>query len=384
MSRSRPGLFTVLCLALLFGLSTAVLAVPVLTLQRAVEDPDVWVRFTDKPSNYSPHHPSKGYFGDAIGVVVWNSHDYPIRVTARVGDVLIGRGHNKQNLVVTKPLILDVPSGGKAHKDGVYTACIDAHEGAPEAGSYFDVGPNMSEWNAAEADLLIRRLLPQINKEQLWERGLAQSAIWKLTDNSLQSNVDEARKLLIRAGIDPDQRYLGFLHPSSPDPDAADDTARYFPGSELGVPIRPSPELSVTLTWDAEADLDLQVTEPSGEMIYSDHPTSGSGGLLDQASGCPGEAPNTRINGNQIGFRLAEQEHANWYTPPYGTYMLEINYRATCGNEGSTTWHVFVEIGNEKKEFSGTVGPGMTILVDQFRVDCLLLLPINIEGDDML
>ena len=287
MSRYKSGLCTVLCLALLFGLSIAVLAaVPVLTLQGAAQDPDVWVRFTDKPSNYNQDHPTNGYFGDAVGIVVWNSHDYPIRVTARVGDVLVGKGHNKQNLVVTKPLILDAPAGGKDSKDGLYTACIDAHRGAPQEAGYFDVGPNIAEWDAAEADLLIRCLLPQINKEQLWERGLAQSAIWKLTDNYLESNVDDARRLLMRAGIDPDQRYQRFLHPLNPNPDTADDTARYFSGSDLGLPIVRTPGLAVTLTWSGEADLDLLITEPSGEMVYSDHPTSGSGGLLDQACDC--------------------------------------------------------------------------------------------------
>jgi hypothetical protein len=375
-----------LCLALLFGLSIAVLAaVPVLTLQGAAEDPDVWVRFTDKPSNYKQDHPTNGYFGDAVGIVVWNSHDYPIRVTARVGDVLIGRGHAKQNLVVTKPLILDVPAEGKDHRDGLYTACIDAHKSAPEEGDYFDVGPNISEWNVAEAELLIRRLLPQVNKEQLWERGEAQSAVWQLTDNYLQSNVHEARALLVRADADPDRDCVGFPHPSNPDPNTADDTARYFSGPDLGIPMRPSPELSVSLTWEESADLDLHIIEPSGDEIYSDHPTSGSGGLLDQVSDCPGEALGTRIgevSDYTIRLRLPfrRQEHAYWYAPPYGTYTVELSYRATCGeSRGTAAWHVVIEIGNEKREFSGTIGSGVTVLVDQFTVGGYFM-PMNMRN----
>ena len=356
MSRSRLWMYISLWSILLIGLSIAALATPVFTLQQAAADPNVWVRFTDKPTRYSS---TKGYFGDSVGILVANLHDFRIRVTARVGDVLIGRGHNKQNLVVTKPLILDVPAGGKAHRDGIYTACIDAHRGAPEAGSYFDVGPNISEWDNVEADMLIRLFLPRVNKEGLWAWGPVQSAVWKLSDNSLQSNVDEARTLLVEAGINPGQDYRGFPHPPNPHPDTVDDAARYFSGPELGIPVRPSgPELAVTLTWEGQADLDLQVTEPSGEVIYSDHPTSGSGGILDQTSECG-----------------TTREHAYWYAPPYGAYMVEINYRVPCGNGGSAKWHVVIEIRGDRKEFNGTIGPGMTILVDQVTIPLPIILP---------
>ena len=355
----------VLSFMLLAVASTVTLAVPVFTLQQAAADPNIWVRFTDKPISYSS---TKGYFGDSVGITVANFHDYKIRVTARVGDVLIWRGHNKQNLVVTKPLILDVPAKSKAHRDGIYTACIDAHRSAPEPGSYFDVGPNISEWNNLEADMLIRRLLPQISKAGLWTWGPAQSAIWKLSDNSLQSNVDEARNLLVAAGIDPGQDYRGFPHPLNPDPNTADDAARYFSGHELGIPTRPSgPELAVTLTWEGKADLDLHVTEPSGEMIYANHPTSGSGGILDQAFDCS--------NGDWIIISSTRREHAYWYAPPYGTYMVEINYRTPCGNGGSAKWHVVIEIRGDKKEFNGTIGPGMTILVDQVTIASFIIVP---------
>jgi len=75
------------------------------------------------------------------------------------------------------------------------------------------------------------------------------------------------------------------------------------------------------------------------------------------------------------------REHACWYTPPpYGTYTIEINYHATCDQRGSTTWYVVIEIGNEEREFSGTISPGLTVLVDQFRVACLLILPSEVHG----
>ncbi len=371
MSRLKSLVTIVLWIAMLAGLSAAVLATPVLTLQQAAEDPDVWVRFTDKSQT---HRLTRGYFGDAVGITVANFHDYPIRVTARVGDVLIGKAHKKQNLVVTKPLIIDVTAGGKTQKDGIYTACLDAHEDGPEPGSYFDIGPNISRWANEEAELLARRLLPQINEERIWEEGYAQSAIWKLTDNYLPHDAHAARDLLRRAGIDPDQDCLGFQH-LNPSPETPDDAARYFSGP---IPMRPiRPGLAVLLTWEESADLDLHIIEPSGEEIYSDHPTSGSGGLLDQTAGCNdwiGEAP---VIGNSRG----RGEHAYWYAPPYGTYTIEINYRAPCDQGGSTTWHVVIEIGNEKREFSGTIGSGMTVLVDQFTVSHVFI-PVEPPGSD--
>lgn len=38
----------------------------------------------------------------------------------------------------------------------------------------------------------------------------------------------------------------------------------------------------VTVTWDSDDDLDLAVTDPSGETIWYQHTTSASGGVLDR------------------------------------------------------------------------------------------------------
>ncbi|MFA5328398.1 MAG: hypothetical protein WC384_11455 [Prolixibacteraceae bacterium] len=40
-------------------------------------------------------------------------------------------------------------------------------------------------------------------------------------------------------------------------------------------------DIQITLTWDNGADLDLHVTDPSGEEIWWDEPYSSSGGILD-------------------------------------------------------------------------------------------------------
>lgn len=341
-----------------------VLALQVLTLQQAASemDPDVSVEFTDKPDNYDQ---TRGYFGDSVGVVVRNFHDYPIRVTARVGDVLIGRGHGKQNLVVTKPLILDVGARDHNSADGVYTACIDAVLGPPPAGGFFDIGPNIAEWDYEEAHLLMQ-LLQQINQEGIWEKAEVQKAIWKITSNCADS-YPPTRALLERAGIDPDRDYVGLPHPANPDPDTVGHDARCFTAEELGIRLRPQPDLVITLSWEGEADLDLWVTEPSGEKIYSDHPTSGSGGILDQVSGC-GVTVSTVV-GDMVVFAAPERrEHTYWYVPPYGTYTVEINYREACWDGGTATWRVTVEVGDDERQFTGTIEPNTVMLVDQFTI----------------
>lgn len=50
--------------------------------------------------------------------------------------------------------------------------------------------------------------------------------------------------------------------------------------------------VEVKLTWDNEADLDLMVTEPSGERIWFGSPNSSSGGRLD-GDDRDGEGPET-------------------------------------------------------------------------------------------
>ena len=82
--------------------------------------------------------------------------------------------------------------------------------------------------------------------------------------------------------------------------------------------------------------------------------------------------------GDAIRFSPMKQEHAYWYAPPHGIYTVEISCRATCGNGGSATWHVVIDIDNEKTEFSGTIKPGEIALVGQFEVSSWLMRPIDI------
>ncbi len=49
----------------------------------------------------------------------------------------------------------------------------------------------------------------------------------------------------------------------------------------LGADARTDADLDVSMAWNSLSDLDLQVRDPSGEMIYAWHPRSKSGGQMD-------------------------------------------------------------------------------------------------------
>lgn len=88
--------------------------------------------------------------------------------------------------------------------------------------------------------------------------------------------------------------------------------------------------LQFTLAWDAEVDLDLYVTEPSGDVLFfnHEHRRSDGGGRMDQdARGqCRPEQAHTRV------------ENVVWkQAPAAGEYLAEIHYFSPCGPNGPVT-----------------------------------------------
>ncbi len=97
----------------------------------------------------------------------------------------------------------------------------------------------------------------------------------------------------------------------------------------LGVPNNGQPdysvgtgEVQVTLNWNATVDLDLHVTEPSGEQIYYDHPYSGTNGQLDLDNRCSN-------------FVTGRPENIFW--PPAGSggapsghYLVQVAWYDNC------------------------------------------------------
>ena len=339
----------IICLMLLVILPTVINAgaVRVFTLQQAVADPNIKITLKSKPGG--------GYFGDDVTIVVKNNYSEDIQVTARVGDVLLDKDKSDQNLVVIKRLVLRVPAGQTRQADGIWTACIDAHQSPPDGGDLFDVTDNVRDWTIDSAQMLYR-LLEIIDERELYADDDAQDAIWKITDNDPPGS--GARELLEAAGIDPDQDITDFPHPETPYSGTSETES--VSASEMGIRTGPHRgKVTVTLTWDSTADLDLHVIDPYGEEIYYDHPTSESGGMLDYDDRCDDHGPDGQPGG---------PENIYWDNPPEETYTVEINYYEECQGEGTTHWWVRILIDGHEENFDGTISPeDGTILVTTFE-----------------
>ncbi len=114
-----------------------------------------------------------------------------------------------------------------------------------------------------------------------------------------------------------------------------DDCDGHIDGAECGYATGP---LQVTATWNSGADLDLYVTDPSGEMVSFQRRRSASGAHLDHAArGAGTEQPQPRIES------LVFEER-----PPPGEYHVELHYLFECEtNAGSATATISLSVAGE-------------------------------------
>jgi uncharacterized protein YfaP (DUF2135 family) len=107
-------------------------------------------------------------------------------------------------------------------------------------------------------------------------------------------------------------------------------------------------DVQVSVAWDSPTDVDLRVTDPSGEQVYFGNLQAESGGFLDLDSN-----PACNIDG-------INNENIVWPTgeAPSGSYKVSLDYWSDCG-EAETNWVVTVQSqGQEPQIFSGTfTGP---------------------------
>ncbi len=119
----------------------------------------------------------------------------------------------------------------------------------------------------------------------------------------------------------------------------------------LGVPTTvPTPQtgggLQIILSWTAPADLDLQVQEPDGTLIYYNEPHSPTGGEFES-------------NGNDFCRNISANpsESVTWATaPPSGQYQISIHYFDGCGYTGPVEFTItIIENAQVVDVVSGTV-----------------------------
>jgi hypothetical protein len=107
----------------------------------------------------------------------------------------------------------------------------------------------------------------------------------------------------------------------------------------------PAGSIQVTLQWFTNADLQLQVRDPSGATVFDDEATIASGGILDQTRvgnrGCEPAAttPTTYIY---------------WPTtriPPTGTYEVEVWFQDDCDDPTPVSFSLSVVVNGQTLKF---------------------------------
>jgi hypothetical protein len=101
-------------------------------------------------------------------------------------------------------------------------------------------------------------------------------------------------------------------------------------------------EVQVSISWDADSDVDLHVEDPNGDEVYWDNLAVDSGGELDLDSNADCELDHKR------------NENITWNKAPAGTYVVRVDYYRSC-DIAKTNWVVTVRVnGQPTKTYTGT------------------------------
>jgi hypothetical protein len=103
-------------------------------------------------------------------------------------------------------------------------------------------------------------------------------------------------------------------------------------------------DVQVTLTWQTNDDIDLYVTDPTGETVSYITEFVSSGGELDRDNKC----------GDLI---IGRPENIYWPQggAPSGTYIVQVNYFGTCDIAHPVNWTVRVIVQGNVQTFTGTL-----------------------------
>lgn len=129
-------------------------------------------------------------------------------------------------------------------------------------------------------------------------------------------------------------------------------TRDYWLPAELKAQPTPTPvvlgtgDVQVTLTWQSVNDLDLRVTDPSGEVIYYAHRGAASGGILD-------------VDANPGCNHLTPRPVENIFWPtglaPAGQYVVQVHYFDICQADSVTPFTVRLLVGGKEQVFEGVL-----------------------------
>lgn len=135
---------------------------------------------------------------------------------------------------------------------------------------------------------------------------------------------------------------------------AVGDDGAVGPRSELALEAIPNPRsafLSIELSWDSEADLDLHVVTPGGVELYPGNINSyeapvASAAAPDPSAYLTGGVLDLDSNGNCV-IDGRREERASWHrAPPSGSYLVRVATASLCA-ETVAHWKVALWFGGQ-------------------------------------
>ena len=106
-------------------------------------------------------------------------------------------------------------------------------------------------------------------------------------------------------------------------------------------------DVQVTLSWDADSDVDLQVVDPNGNEVGRSPVQGEQGPVADSNEGCGlADAAPDGIRNEQVAWTAG--------SVPAGVYTVRVNYQASC-EVSETNYVLRVNNAGEASTFSGTL-----------------------------
>ncbi|NNL66213.1 MAG: hypothetical protein HKP30_08225 [Myxococcales bacterium] len=137
---------------------------------------------------------------------------------------------------------------------------------------------------------------------------------------------------------------LACATPAVRELDVRSDAADRFAAALAADPDGVSPDaLVVRLSFAADVDLDLYVTDPLEETVYYGNSPSRIGGRLLRDVRCDGEAP--RVETVVID------------PAPSGRYRVGVDFPERCAGDGATDFALRVDFAGERRERTGRLAP---------------------------
>jgi uncharacterized protein YfaP (DUF2135 family) len=105
-------------------------------------------------------------------------------------------------------------------------------------------------------------------------------------------------------------------------------------------------DIQATLTWDSTNDLDLWVTDPSGDTIYYRNSLSSTGGELD-----------VDANADCLNLTTDPIENIFWDTgeAPMGRFEVAVQYFKQCETNAPISYHLRLEVDGEVTEYDNVI-----------------------------